>query len=491
MTRILLVIACIIFFFTACAPIATEPITAVETAAEPTVLPEVSPSKVASEPIVSTVIAEATSLPTELPTPIPLPTATPKPKVAMAPYVTDFSKAELDWDILLAKNNTQSMQQNEAYVLEASGKNSMIFTSPKEVGNATELVIDVNVTITSAEGFGEMSGIFCGYVDEQTVFSFGINSAGYVAILKSNESNSLLSVRFVKLFDSNVQQTHRLRAICSAEGLGLMVDGDGVLQYPIEGLKPGRIGLFTRGSQKYAENGIDVVDTTSVSVFDNFSTTAMKAEYDWARTLPNPFDYVKTGAVLYEENFAAPTGSWYLYSKAGQSAQLENGKLTLFASKAASFTYSPLNSFKGFNSGVVLETDFTVLPGVPELYEVGFICELDNSGSNFYYMLYWASGSVDFYKYDNNQWHNIGSTTVLSTDNEPPLEPDRTYHLTGICGGGFLAMVMDGVPKFIIQIPDQAFNRVGLLAFMSSNVEAEMRVQFDNFKITKVEAANN
>lgn len=491
MTRTLLVIACIIFFFTACAPNEAELKTAVETAAEPTVIQNFSPSQVASEPPVPTVEASVTSIPAEAPTPTPLPTATPKPKVAAAPYATDFSKAELNWEVLLAKNNTQVTQPNEAYVLEASGKNSIIFSSPKDVIDATELVIEVDVTIAAAEGSGDMSGIFCGYVDEQTVFSFGINSSGYAAILKSNESNSLLSVRFVKLFDSNVQQTHRLRAICSAEGLGLAVDGDGVLQYPITGLKPGRIGLFTKGAQKYGDNGTDIVDATNVSVFDNFSTTAMKAEYDWARTRPNPFDYLKIGEVLYDESFAEPVGTWNLYSSANQSAQLENGKLTLYASKAASMTYSALESFKGFNSGVVLETDFTVLPGVPELYEVGFICEVDFSGTNFYTMFYWAGGSVDFFKFEDMKWKNIGSTIVLGTDNEPPLEPGRTYQLTGICGGGFLAMLMDGVPQLIIQIPDQVFQKVGPVALMSSSSEAEIRVQFDNFKISRVEATKN
>jgi len=64
--------------------------------------------------------------------------------------------------------------------------------------------------------------------------------------------------------------------------------------------------------------------------------------------------------------------------------------------------------------------------------------------------------------------------------------------LTGICGSGYLGLIVDGAPQFFMPIPEQKFHSVGLQGGKSIGAEeGELTIQFDNFKITRVDPINN
>jgi len=128
-----------------------------------------------------------------------------------------------------------------------------------------------------------------------------------------------------------------------------------------------------------------MVDMPNKVVFDNFSATTMQLQdEEWISAPIDPFEYLSIGELLYSEDFSAPTEVWTQYTNSGQTVKLENGKLSLTATSDDSWVYSKLESFTWFASGVMMETDFTVVPGSPELFFIGFLCDVDGNWNNLY-----------------------------------------------------------------------------------------------------------
>lgn len=439
-----------------------------------------------------------TIVPTQVPenTPTPAatlePTPTSTPDLGQQPYFTDFSSVA-DWEVLLSKNSTATSQENGEYVLEASGLTAAVVSSPKSIVKASELSIEVDMIFSQTGDETGGGGIVCGYAWEKAFYGIGVEKLGkeyYATISQTTDNSTLSSISSVKLTDFVDQQSYHLQAICSSTGLGLMIDGNKIIRYSISEFRPGRIGLYSSGGSGINSNGTAMVDMPNKVVFDNFSATTMQPQDEWVNAPLDPFEFLRVGEVLYSEDFSTPTGSWSQFTDPGQTVRLENGKLTLTNTTDDSWVYSKLESLTWFNSGVMMETDVSIAPGSPELVYTGFLCDVDGNWNNLYAFHFSGAGNATYMQYKNGKWTGLGASD-LPTDQFDNIVSGRTYHLTGICGAGYLALLVDGVPEFFMSIPEQKFHSVGVEGGMAIGEEGVVTFLYDNFKITRVDPINN
>ncbi len=453
----------------------------------PTLAPEELPT--------ATLELTATEAPTNTPEPTAEPTPTSTPDLGQQPYFVDFSETVDDWEVLLSKNTTATSQENGGYVLEASGLTAAVVSSPKSIVKASELSIEVDITFAQTGDETGGGGIVCGYAWEKAFFGIGIEKLGreyYANISQTTENSTLASISMVRLADFVDQQSYHLQAICSSTGLGLIIDGSKVIRYPISEFRPGRIGLYSSGGSGVNSSGTAMVDMPNTVVFDNFSATTMQLQDEWVKAPIDPFEFLSVGEVLYSEDFSNPTGSWSQFTGPGQTVKLENGKLALTNTTDDDWVYSKLESLTGINSGVMMETDVTVAPGAPELPYTGFICDVDGNWNNLYAFHFNGEGYTDYMQLKNGKWTGIGHTSLPTNQtNLINVVSGRTYHLTGICGAGYLALLVDGVPEFFMPIPEQKFHSVGVEGGMVIGQEGVVTFLYDNFKITRIDPINN
>ena len=440
-----------------------------------------------------------TIVPTQVPenTPTPAatlePTPTSTPDLGQQPYFVDFSETVDDWEVVLSKETTASSQENGGYVLQASGLTAAVVSSPRTIVKVSELSIEVDMTFAQTGDETGGGGIVCGYAWEKAFYGIGIKKLGreyYATISQTTDNSTLSTISSVKLTDFMVQQSYHLQAICSSTALGLIIDGKQVLRYPISEFRPGRIGLYSSGGSGFNSSGTAMVDMPNKVVFDNFSATTMQQQDEWVNAPLDPFVFLRVGEVLYSENFSNPTGSWSQSTDPGQTVKLENGKLALTNTTDDSWVYSKLESLTWFNSGVMMETDVTIAPGSPELLYTGFLCDVDGNWNNLYAFHFLGAGNASYMQYKNGKWTGLGGSD-LPTDQFDNIVSGRTYHLTGICGAGYLALLVDGVPEFFMSIPEQKFHSVGVEGGMAIGEEGVVTFLYDNFKITRVDPINN
>ena len=137
-----------------------------------------------------------------------------------------------------------------------------------------------------------------------------------------------------------------------------------------------------------------------------------------------------------------------------------------------------------------METDVSIAPGSPELVYTGFLCDVDGNWNNLYAFHFSGAGNATYMQYKNGKWTGLGASD-LPTDQFDNIVSGRTYHLTGICGAGYLALLVDGVPEFFMSIPEQKFHSVGVEGGMAIGEEGVVTFLYDNFKITRVDPINN
>ncbi len=454
---------------------------------------ETLPVKETEETIVTNTIVP-TLVPENTPTPTATlePTATSTPDLGQQPYFTDFSSVA-DWEVLLSKNTTATSQENGGYLLQASGLTAAVVSSPRTIVEASELSIEVDMIFSQTGDETGGGGIVCGYAWEKAFYGIGVEKLGreyYATISQTTDNSTLSSISSVKLTDFVVQQNYHLQAICSSTALGLIIDGRQVIRYPISEFRPGRIGLYSSGGSGINSSGTAMVDMPNTVVFDNFSATTMQPQDEWVYAPIDPFEFIRVGEVLYSEDFSNPTGSWSQFTDPGQTVKLENGKLALTNTTDDSWVYSKLESLTWFNSGVMMETDVTVAPGSPELLYTGFLCDVDGNSNNIYAFHFSGAGNASYLQYKNGKWTGLGDSN-LPTDQFDSLVSGRTYHLTGICGAGYLGLLVDGVPEFFLTIPEQNFHSVGVEGGMAIGEEGVVTFLYDNFKITRIDPINN
>lgn len=495
MKRIIIIIILLTLILTACAPAQeTSSDLPVKEAEETVVTNPTFPTEAPGELPTATLEPTATEVPTNTPIPTAEPTPTETPDLGLQPYSTDFSEANEDWEVVLSKKTTAVSQENGQYILEASGLTAAVVSSPKSIVKASELSIEVDMIFSQTGDETGGGGIVCGYAGEKAFYGIGVQKHGkeyYASISETTTNSTLASLQRIIITDSKDQQSYHLKAICSSTGLGLIIDGKKVLRYPLTELTPGRIGLYSSGGSGINSSGTAMVDMPNKVVFDNFSATTMQLQdEEWISTPIDPFEYLSIGELLYSEDFSAPTGVWTQYTDSGQTVKLENGKLSLSSTSVNTMVYSKLESLTWFASGVMMETDFTVVPGSPEFLNIGFLCDVDGNWNNLY-AINLSGGGTTYLKYSNGSWLGIGSSNNLTGEYEP-IETGRTYHLTGICGSGYLGLIVDGAPQFFMPIPEQKFHSVGLRGSKTMGAEeGELTLQFDNFKITRVDPINN
>ncbi len=439
--------------------------------------------------IVPTLVPENTPTPTA--TLEPTPTSTPD--LGQQPYFADFSETVDDWEVVLSKETTATSQENGGYALQASGLTAAVVSSPKSIIKVAELSLEVDITFAQTGDETGGGGIVCGYAWEKAFFGIGIEKLGreyYAAISQTTENSTLSTISSVKLTDFVDQQSYHLQAICSSTDLGLIIDGKKVLRYPISEFRPGRIGLYSSGGSGVNSSGTAMVDMPNKVVFDNFSATTMQLQDEWVKAPIDPFEFLSVGEVLYSEDFSNPTGSWSQFTGPGQTVKLENGKLALTNTTDNDWVYSKLESLTGFNSGVMMETDVTVAPGSPEFPYTGFFCDVDGNWNNLYAFHFDGAGYTHYLQLKNGKWTGIGNSS-LPSDQSNNIVSGRTYHLTGICGAGYLALLVDGVPEFFVPIPEQKFHSVGVEGGMEIGQEGVVTFLYDNFKITRIDPINN
>lgn len=494
MKPILTAMILLTLILTACSPtqeireattvIETEEILDTNTIA-PTLAPEELPT--------ATLELTATEAPTNTPEPTAEPTPTSTPDLGQQPYFTDFSETVDDWEVVLSKETTATSQENGGYVLQASGLTAAVVSSPKSIVKASELSIEVDMIFSQTGDETGGGGIVCGYAWKKAFYGIGVEKLGkdYFATISQTTDNSTLSaINSVKLTDFKDQESHHLQAICSSTGLGLMIDGNKIIRYPISEFRPGRIGLYSSGGSGINSSGTAMVDMPNKVVFDNFSATTMQLQDEWVNAPLDPFEFLRVGEVLYSEDFSTPTGSWSQFTDPGQTVKLENEKLVLTNTTDDTWVYSKLESLTWFNSGVMMETDVSIAPGSPELVYTGFLCDVDGNWNNLYAFHFSGAGDTTYMQYKNGKWTSLGFSN-LPTDQFANIVSGQTYHLTGICGAGYLALLVDGVPEFFVPIPEQKFHSVGVEGGMAIGEEGVVTFLYDNFKITRIDPINN
>jgi hypothetical protein len=492
MKRTLIAIVLLTLILTACAPVQeTSEAPSVKETEENVVENTTVPTEIPEELPTATLEPTATEAPTSTPEPTAEPTPTSTPDLGQQPYFDDFSETTDDWEVVFSKNTTATSLENEQYALEASGITAAVVSSPKSITNASELSIEVDISFAQTGNETGAGGIVCGYAWEKAFYGLGVEKFGseYFAVIAETTDNSTLeNLHLIRLTNFKDQQSYHLQAICSSTGLGLIIDGKKILRYPLTEFRPGRIGLFSTGAYGINSDATETFDMPNKVVFDNFAATTMQTQDEWVGAPIDPFEYLSVGEVIYSEDFSAPTGVWSLFNNPGQTAKFENGKLTLTDITDEGSAYSILESKTYFDSGVMMETNLTLSPGSSEYVYIGFLCDIDGNWNNLYELHYSRRGSVHYFKYSNGSWKGIGGSSFPSDSNEDyDIENGRTYHLTGICGAGYLALLVDGVPEFYIPIPEQKFHSVGLLAGLGYPQEGEATFLFDNFKITSID----
>ena len=492
MKRTLIAIVLLTLILTACAPVQeTSEAPSVKETEENVVENTTVPTEIPEELPTATLEPTATEAPTSTPEPTAEPTPTSTPDLGQQPYFDDFSETTGDWEVVFSKNTTATSLENEQYALEASGITAAVVSSPKSITNASELSIEVDMSFAQTGNETGGGGIVCGYEWEKAFYGLGVEKFGseyYAEIAKTSGNFTLQSLQLVRLTDFKDQQSYHLQAICSSTGLGLIIDGKKILRYPLTEFRPGRIGLFSEGAYGLNSDATGTFDMPNKVVFDNFAATTMQTQDEWVGGPIDPFEYLSVGEVIYSEDFSAPTGVWSLVNNPGQTAKFENGKLILTDITDEGSAYSKLESKTYFESGVMMETDFTVAPGSVDGVDIGFLCDIDGNWNNFYELWFNSRGSVAYLKWSNGSWKGIGDSSVPNyAEDDGDIENGRTYHLTGICGAGYLALLLDGVPEFYIPIPEQKFHSVGVVGGMMLGQEGEATFLFDNFKITSID----
>lgn len=428
-------------------------------------------------------------IPADTPAPTTEPSPTEEPELVFEPYLTDFSEAADNWEVILSEGTNTVLNEDGQLILEASGISSSVVSSPNSVANASEITVDVDVSFanTETEGEGGSAGIVCGITSENDFYGFEIDKEGIVSISFTNNRHTFTSLLYLRLRKPDEQQNYHLKAICSSTGLGLIVDGEKVLQYAVTDFQPGRIGLFSTGSFGWNSSTSEILEVPNKAIFDNFSVVAMQAEDEWVNEPINPFDYVTVKEVLFNDDFASPNSAWSFSDAPGQSIILDNEKLVISTDSDETFPYARLISNTGFPSGVMMETDFTLSPGSYKNSSVGFFCDLYGDWTNFY-DFYITTLGVSVFKFSDGGWKGYASV-FEPIYMDKILETGRIYHLTGICGGGYLAMLIDDVPQFVMPIPEQQIHSVGLIGGKPNPAvdEGEAIILIDNFKLTGLE----
>lgn len=479
MKRTLFVIALIVMLLAACAP-SQEP-------------GEVPPA----EESVSTDTVAATEAIPETPADIPAPTAEPspteEPELIFQPYLTDFSESADDWEVILSEDINTVFQEEGQLILEASGILSSVVSSPNSVTKASEITIEVDVSIanTGPEVEGGSAGIVCGYTSKNNFYGFEIDKEGIVSLTFADKRHSFAYLLYQRLKNPDEQKSYHLKAICSSTGLGLIVDGEKVLQYAVTNFQPGRVGLYSTGSLGWNASTSEVLELPNTVAFDNFSVMGMQAEDEWVKEPINPFDYLSVKEVIFSEDFASSSSAWSFSDAPRQTVKLDNEKLVISTDSDETHPWAKLNSNTGFTSGIMMETDFTILPGSYENSAAGFVCDVYGDWTN-YYDFYITSIGVSVFKYSGGGWKGYASVVYPIYTGEI-LETGKTYHLTGICGGGYLGMLVDDVPLLVMAIPEQQIQSVALRGGIPHPAvgEGEAIIEFDNFKLTGLESSNN
>lgn len=445
------------------------------------------------EESVSTEIAVATEALPEIPVDNPTPTAEPsptkEPEKVFQPYMTDFSEAADDWEVIMSEDTNALVQEDGQLMLVSSGMSSAVVSSPSSVTNASEVVIEVDVSFleSETEGEGAAVGIVCGYTSQNEFYGFKIDKEGVVSISFPNRGRI-----YNRLSKPDDQKSYHLQAICSSTGLGLKVDGEKILQHSLTDFQPGRIGLYSIGSIGWNSSTSKAVEIPNKAVFDNFSVVAMQAEDEWVYEPIDPFDYLSVKEVIYNDDFTSSGGAWSYSDAPRQMVKLDNGELVIYTDSEKSFPYAKLNSVTGFASGVMMETDFTLQPESYKYSLAGFVCDINGDWTNFYSVTINMLG-VSFSKYSNGGWKGYAGVNEAVYTGDYLLEIGKTYHLTGICGGGYLALLIDDVPQLVMAISEQQIHSIILRGGLPNPAkeEGEGILHFDNFKLTRLEPINN
>lgn len=432
-------------------------------------------------------------IPADTPAPTAEPSPTEEPELVFQPYLADFSEAADDWEVILSEDTNTVFQEEGQLILEASGISSSVVSSPNSVTKASEITIEVDVSIanTGPEVEGGSAGIVCGYTSKNNFYGFEIDKEGIVYLTFADKRHSFTSLLYQRLKKPDEQKSYHLKAICSSTGLGLIVDGEKVFQYAVTDFQPGRVGLFSTGSLGFNASTSEILDLPNTVAFDNFSVMAMQAEDEWVKEPIDPFDYLNVKEVIYTDDFASSSSAWSFSDAPRQMVKLENEKLVISTDSDETFPWAKLKSNTGFSSGVMAETDFTILPGSYENSSAGFVCDVYGDWTN-YYDFYITPIEVYVFKYSGGGWKGYASLNYPIYTGEI-LETGRTYQLTGICGGGYLAMLVDDVPLLVMAIPEQQIQSVALRGGIPHPAvgEGEAIIEFDNFKLTRLEPINN
>ena len=447
------------------------------------------------EEAVSTDAVAATEAIPEMPADTPAPTTEPSPteEPGFQPYLADFSEAADDWEVILTEDTNTMFQEDGQLILEASGISSVVVSSPNSIAKASEITIEVDVSFanTETDGEGGSAGIVCGYASQRKFYGFDVDKEGVVSITFTDKRHTLAPLLNIRLRKPDEQKSYHLKAICSSTGLGLIVDGEKVLQYAVPDFQPGRIGLFSTGSVGWNASTSEILDLPNTVTFDNFSVMAMQAEDEWVKEPIDPFDYLSVKEAIFTEDFASSNSSWSFSNESRQMVKLDNEKLVISTDSDETLPWAKLNSNTGFTSGVMMETDFTILPGSYDYSAAGFVCDVYGDWTN-YYDFYINSNAVSVFKYSGGGWKGYASVDYPIYTGEI-LETGKTYHLTGICGGGYLGMLVDDVPLLVMAIPEQQIQSVALRGGIPHPAvgEGEAIIEFDNFKLTGLEPINN
>jgi hypothetical protein len=181
---------------------------------------------------------------------------------------------------------------------------------------------------------------------------------------------------------------------------------------------------------------------------------------------------------LYKDDFSGTGGGWGTGTDASSSVEFENGKLAFELYTDNYFTWStPDQDLENIHLEVTAEN-----LGGGQKTEFGLICNYQDADRYYYF----AVDSEGFYAIWKSVPGGDENHVILSGGGDWAESPDiplnaASYRLGADCGGGNLALYVDG--KQIDTGQDSEYGKGDVGLFVWTGDDAEATVHFDDFVV--------
>ena len=187
-----------------------------------------------------------------------------------------------------------------------------------------------------------------------------------------------------------------------------------------------------------------------------------------------PAAAVKSGGILFQDDFSDIPGSWGTYTRDEAVVAYESGGLRIRVNKPDFDFWSVVGKYFEDTS---IAVDVQRTAG-PEDNDFGIICRYKDA-QNFYMFIISSDGYYGIAKLIEDQHSLIGIDQLQYTDRIRPGQ--SSYQLRADCVGDTLALYVDGEKLLQVQDKDLESGDVGVLA--GAYAEPGVDILFDNFEV--------